>query len=266
MVVRIGQKLYIINLKKISMKILAIIPARMGSSRFPGKPLIKILGKPMIGHVFENVSKTNILTDTIVATCDIEIYDYIKSINGNAIMTSDKHQRASDRCGEALLKMEKLKGYKYDIVLNIQGDEPTVCSEMIIEALQPMISNDNIQIVNLIYPINNDAEFKDKNCIKVVFDNNFNALYFSREPIPNKTNLTNTFSRYKQVNVVPFRRNFLLEYINLEPTKLETEESIDMLRILEHGLKVKLVLTNYNTQSVDVYDDIKKVESIMLKC
>ena len=117
------------------MNIIALIPARMGSSRFPGKPLASILGKPMIGHVYSNVSKCSLLTSVVVATCDEEIYEYIKSIGGDAIMTKNSHERASDRCAEALLKLEEINNLKYDIAVMVQGDEPMVNGEMIKEAL-----------------------------------------------------------------------------------------------------------------------------------
>ena len=121
----------------------------MGSSRFPGKPMAKILGKPMIGHVFENVRQNKLLNDVAVATCDKEIYDYIKSIGGKAIMTSDEHERASDRCAEALLIIENEENIKFDIVVMVQGDEPMIKSEMITEALNPIINDSNIPELNI---------------------------------------------------------------------------------------------------------------------
>ena len=165
------------------MNILAIIPARMGSSRFPGKPMEKILDKPMIGHVYENVIKCDLLTKTVVATCDQEISDYINSIGGQAIMTSDKHERASDRCAEALGYLEE-DGIQYDIVVMVQGDEPMTHPDMISEAVAPMLKNPEIIVTNLLGEVESEEEFEDRNCIKVVCDLDSNALYFSREPIP----------------------------------------------------------------------------------
>src|SRR5512147_2065588 len=121
------------------MKILALIPARMGSSRFPGKPMAKILGKPMIGHVYERVSKCSLLTLTAVATCDQEIYNYIVTLGGTAVMTGDQHERASDRCAEALVKLEAANNTRYDIVVMVQGDEPMTHPDMIGEAVQPLL-------------------------------------------------------------------------------------------------------------------------------
>jgi 3-deoxy-manno-octulosonate cytidylyltransferase (CMP-KDO synthetase) len=245
-------------------KIIALIPARMGSSRFPGKPMAQILGKPMIGHVYQKVSMSSQLILTAVATCDKEIYDYIISIGGVAVMTSSKHERASDRCAEALTKLEKLNNIKYDIVVMVQGDEPMTHPEMISEAVQPMLTNESIQVTNLISKIESIEEFEDRNCIKVVCDLNGDALYFSREPIPTATKV-DKISMFKQVCVIPFRRDFLLEYINLSPTPLEIAESVDMMRILEHGKKVRMVPTLFNTKAVDTLDDLLYVEKILSK-
>jgi len=246
------------------MKILALIPARMGSSRFPGKPMAVIMGKPMIGHVYDRIAKSPLIDLTAVATCDQEIFEYIESIGGIAVMTSDKHERASDRCAEALLKLEKANNTKYDIVVMVQGDEPMTHTDMITEAVQPLLDDAKIQVVNLMGKINDMAEFEDRNCIKVVVDLESNALYFSREPIPTRCKV-NKIPMGKQVCIIPFRRDFLLEYLQLEPTPLEIAESVDMMRILEHGYKVRMVPTKHNTQSVDTPEDLKKVELLMQK-
>lgn len=244
------------------MNILALIPARMGSSRFPGKPMASILGKPMIGHVYERVSRSPILTTTAVATCDQEIYEYIESIGGVAVMTANSHERASDRCAEALLKLEKLNNLYYDIVVMVQGDEPMTHPNMINEAVQPMLSDSTIQVVNLLGKIEGVDEFIDRNCIKVVCDLNQDALYFSREPIPT-TSKSRNVPMFKQVCVIPFRRDFLIEYNNLKPTTLEIAESIDMMRVLEHGQKVRMVPTKYSSRSVDTPNDLRMVELLM---
>tara|TARA_B100000989_G_scaffold298952_1_gene291335 strand:- start:20968 stop:21720 length:753 start_codon:yes stop_codon:yes gene_type:complete len=245
------------------MNILALIPARMKSSRFPGKPLAKINGKPMIGHIYNRVIKSKLIKKTAVATCDKSIANYIESLGGIAIMTSNKHERASDRCAEALSIMEQKNNIIYDIVVMIQGDEPLINYKMIDEAIKPMLEDENIQIVNLLGNIKNINEFEDKNCIKVVCDLKMNALYFSREKIPSQFLQKNKFIG-KQVCIIPFRRDFLIEYTNLKPTPLEIIESIDMLRVLEHGKKVKMVNTNYKTQAVDTQEDLLEVEKIMI--
>ena len=244
------------------MNILALIPARMGSSRFPGKPMAPILGKPMIGHVYERVAKSPTLSLAAVATCDKEIFDYIESIGGVAVMTGDEHERASDRCAEALLKLEAKNQTKYDVVVMVQGDEPMTHPDIIDEAVQPLVEHPDVQVVNLLGKIKDTAEFEDRNCIKVVCDLNLNALYFSREPIPTRCKVEN-IPMGKQVCIIPFRRDFLLEYTRLEPTPLEIAESVDMMRVLEHGLRVRMAPTKHDTQAVDTLDDLKKVELLM---
>ena len=245
------------------MNILALIPARMGSSRFPGKPMAKILGKPMIGHVYENVSKCDLLTKSVVATCDEEIKGYIESIGGEAVMTGNHHERASDRCAEALGYIEKRDGVKYDIVVMVQGDEPMTHPEMIVEATTPMLNDSDILVTNLLGDIETIEEFEDRNCIKVVCDQQSNAIYFSREPIPTRSKVDNIPMK-KQVCIIPFTRNFLLEYIEMKPTPIEIAESIDMMRILEYGLKVKMVPTTHHTYAVDTKADLRRVEKLML--
>jgi 3-deoxy-manno-octulosonate cytidylyltransferase (CMP-KDO synthetase) len=244
------------------MNILALIPARMASSRFPGKPMAKILGKPMIGHVFERVSKCNLLTKTVVATCDQEIFKYIESIGGQAVMTGNHHERASDRCAEALGYIEKEDSIQYDIIVMVQGDEPMTHPNMITEAVTPMLNDPKILVVNLLGDIENIDEFKDRNCIKVVCDQNSNAIYFSREPIPTRKKSDNIPMK-KQVCVIPFKRTFLLEYTELIPTPLEIAESVDMMRVLEYGMNVRMIPTKHQTHAVDTIEDLKKVERLI---
>ena len=243
------------------MKILALIPARMGSSRFPGKPMAEILGKPMIGHVYDRVSECEILTKTVVATCDQEILEYIKSIGGEAVITSNTHERASDRCAEALEYLEEKDNITYDIVVMVQGDEPMTHPDMITEAVNPMLKNKDILVTNLLGDIEDVKEFEDRNCIKVVCDLNSDALFFSREPIPTRK-FGDTLMK-KQVCIIPFRRDFLLKYTKLSPTPLEIAESVDMMRVLEHGLKVRMVPTTHQTHAVDTKEDLDRVSLIM---
>lgn len=201
-------------------KVIAIIPARMGSSRFPGKPLADLAGLPMVGYIYRKVSKARFLSCTFVATCDSQIFDYIKSIRGNVIMTSKSHHRAADRCAEALEKIEIKLDTKFDIVVMVQGDEPMVTHQMIDHAVRPMLKSKTISVINLLGPIQTKREFMDKNCIKVVCDQKMNALYFSRAPIPfcgqNQTKVWG-----KQVCVIPFRREFLKKYQQMKSTPLE---------------------------------------------
>ncbi|HQT26160.1 MAG TPA: 3-deoxy-manno-octulosonate cytidylyltransferase [Burkholderiales bacterium] len=244
------------------MNILALIPARMGSSRFPGKPMAKLLGKPMIGHVYERVRSCPILTRTAVATCDDEIAEYVRSIGGEAVMTSSSHERASDRCAEALEILENRDGITYDIVVMVQGDEPMTHPDMIREAVEPMLQDDEILVTNLLGRVSGAEEFEDRNCIKVVCDLRGNAIYFSREPIPTRARSAD-IPMGKQVCVIPFRRDFLLEYTRMVPTPLEIAESVDMMRVLEHGLKVRMVPTRYESNAVDTPADLARVEGLM---
>ncbi len=243
------------------MKIIGIIPARMESTRFPGKPLKKIKNKAMIDFVYENATKNQLLDDVYIATCNKEIAEHCKLKNYKFVMTSTKHKRASDRCAEALKKIENLKKIKYKIIVLIQGDEPMLNKNMITEALNPLIKNNKIQISNLIYKLDKD-EYINKNVVKVVFDKDLYALYFSRSPIP-YTNTKNKIVAYKQIAIIPFRKNFLFKYLRMKETNLEKIESVDMMRVLENGYKVKLVKTKYNTYSVDTLSDLKKVSRLI---
>ena len=241
------------------MEVIAIIPARMGSSRFPGKPMQKILGIPMIGHCYKRAKMCKSLSEVYVATCDKEIDEYIKSIGGKSIITSKSHERATDRTAEAMIKIEKKTGIKTEIIVMIQGDEPMITPKMIEDSIKAF-KDQNINVVNLMSKINSKKEFYDPNEVKVVCDRNNFALYFSREPIP-------SFSKYgkhnfmmKQVCIIPFRRNFLIRFNKMKETQLEKIESVDMLRILENGIKVKMVETQEETYSVDTKQDLNKVK------
>ena len=145
------------------MNIISIIPARMGSSRFPGKPMADILGMPMIGHVYKRVKMSKLLSEVYVATCDVEIYDYIESIGGKSVMTSDCHERCSDRCAEAMLKIEKQEDKKVDIMVMVQGDEPLTFPQMIDEAVAPMPEDKSMIITNLVADLHTVKEFEDPN-------------------------------------------------------------------------------------------------------
>jgi len=177
-------------------------------------------------------------------------------------MTKDTYERASDRCAEALLKLEKEQEECFDIVVMVQGDEPMTHPEMISEAVRPMLDDASIQVVNLLGKINDINEFEDRNCIKVVCDINSNAMYFSREPIPTRFK-TNEVPMGKQVCIIPFRRDYLIEYTKLPPTPLEIAESVDMMRVLENGMKVFMTPTKHISHAVDTPEDLIKVEGLM---
>lgn len=249
-----------------SKKTIGIIPARMGSSRFPGKPLKEIRGMPMLGHVYFRSKKSTVLDEVYIATPDDEIAEYAKSIGAQAVMTMDTHERASDRTAEAMLKIEKQEGHKVDIVVMIQGDEPMVHPDMIDMAVVPLMKNASIQVVNLMAPIQSLEEFNDPNCPKVVVDKKGFALYFSREPIPSTKKWSGgKVPMFKQVCIIPFTRDYLLAFNEMEPTVLEEVESIDMNRILEHGDSVKMVLEEFETHAVDTQQDLELVARMMEK-
>ena len=237
----------------------------MESSRFPGKPLEKICGIPMIGHVLMRSKFSEIFSDVYVATCNNEIFDYIYSINGKAIMTSRSHKRASDRTAEALKFIENDLGEKVDIVVMIQGDEPLIYPKMINLGVEPIINDSKIKITNLMSLIKNKSDWEDPNEVKVVVNNNNFALYFSREPIPSSKKYNSSINYFKQVCIISFKRDYLLEYCNLSPTPLEMIESVDMNRCLEYGTNIKMVETNFSTFSVDTKKDLDKVKILMKK-
>lgn len=240
------------------MKTIAIIPARMGSSRFPGKPIAKILGRPMIEHIYKRVAMSKSLHATYIATCDEEIREVAQGFGAQVIMTADTHERASDRVAEAVEKLDA------DLIVMVQGDEPMTHPDMIDAAIAPFENNPGLGCVNLVRKIDNEADYMDFNTIKVVMNRQNDALYMSRRPIPSlaKSGFVNT-DAYKQVCIIPFRREILFQYTNLSPTPLEQLESVDMLRLLEHGLSVRMVHTEFNTQAVDTPADLAKVEKLM---
>lgn len=243
--------------------IIAIIPARMGSSRYPGKPLALIHNTPMVGHVAFRTAMSPILSDVYVATCDPIIEDYCKKVGLKCAMTSDKHTRCSDRTAEALLKIEKETGKKADIVVMVQGDEPMVDPEMIEQAVRPLLDDPSVNVVNLMAEMDTLEEFEDPNEVKVVVDDNSDALYFSREPIPSRKKGADRVPMRKQVCVIPFRRDYLLKFNEMKEGPLEIYESVDMLRVLEHGEKVRMAPTEFRTWSVDTPEDLARVTRLM---
>lgn len=245
------------------LKNIAIIPSRLDSTRFPNKPLKEILGMPMIGHCFHRAKMASNIDEVYVATCDQEIADYIDSIGGEAIMTSSNHKRASTRSAEALEIIEKEIREKIEIIVMVQGDEPMISPEIISQTL-PNFSEKTVNIVNIISRIQSTESFTDKNNVKVVFDANFDALYFSREPIPSAWNGLDHIPKYMQTGIIAFRRNALLEFNKMPESELEIIESIDMNRVLEHGGKIRIVPTDELTIGVDVPEELEQVEKILL--
>lgn len=243
------------------MKVLALIPARLASTRFPNKPLAQILEKSMLQHIVERVQLCKEIDQVAVATCDQEIIDHVQSLGHQAIMTSNLHQRASDRCAEAVTKLEKSENTKYDIVVMVQGDEPMTDPRMLSDVLKPFTDDPNLQVVNLYADIQ-PGEFASTNCVKVVMDLIGNALYMSRAPIPVSMDGVERPSG-KQLGLIAFHRQALQKFTELTPTPLEVNESVDMLRFLEHGIKIRMQRTIYLTHAVDIPSDIAEVERLM---
>lgn len=241
------------------MKVVAVIPARMGSSRFPGKPLASLLGLAMIEHVYRRTAMCSRLDATYVATCDVEIMDAVAAFGGRAVMTSSRHERASDRVSEAMDSIDA------DVVVMVQGDEPMIRPEMIDAALTPFGAHDDgVICVNLTARIATEMEFENPNTIKVVMDKENFAVYMSREPIPSRQRLAFTrLPAYKQVCIIPFTIEGLRLFNRLPATPLEEAESIDMLRFIEHGYKVKMVETHVATHAVDTEEDRRHVEMLL---
>ena len=245
------------------MKAIGIIPARMGSSRFPNKPMATLLGMPMIGHCYHRTNMAPGIEKAYVATCDQVIEDYVQSIGGFAVMTATTHNRPTTRTAEALEIVEQQTGQRFDIVVMVQGDEPMDTPQMISEALAPMLADERIDVVNLVSPISSTDEFEDPNTVKVVVDSSGNALYFSREPIPSRKKWSEEVPMQKQVCVIPFRRDYLLKFNSTPETPLEKIESVDMLRVLESGGKVKMIPTTYPSIGVDTPQHLERVADLM---
>ena len=241
------------------MKVIGIIPARMAATRFPNKPMALIDGMPMIGHCYFRSKMSSLLNEVYVATCDIEIYDYIISIGGKAVMTSDSHERATERSAEALLNIEKGTLQKFDILVMIQGDEPLINPEMINESIKPLLSGEN-QVSNLVASLNGLEDAMNPNFVKVVTSVKGNAMYMSREPIPSSSKYKNSIDYYRQLGLIAFSREAVLKFIELPTTRLEIIESIDMNRFLEHQFPIHMTLTNFPADSVDTIEDLKLVD------
>lgn len=242
------------------MKIVGFIPARMASSRFPGKPLASICGKPMIEHVYKRSAMSSSLDELYIATCDNEIIKVAEAFGGKAVMTSSSHTRCTDRVAEAYRNIN----CDAEILVIIQGDEPLVYPDMIDLAITPLLGDKGRDIfcVNLAAKIKEEAEFDDPNEVKVVFDKNMRALYFSREPIPSIKKIPHK-NWWKQVCIMPFWKDSLNAFSQMNETPLEILESVDMMRVLENGYTVQLVESPFDTYSVDTEADRKEVEQLM---
>ncbi len=237
------------------MKIIAIIPSRYGSTRFPGKPLAQILGKPMIQWVYENVSKAEFLDAVYVATDDQRIFDVVNEFGGKALMTSVTHSCGTDRLAECanILQLEE-----DDIVLNIQGDEPLIKSEMVRD-LYSCFDRNEVYMGSLKKKIEVKEELDNPNVVKVICDKNDYAIYFSRYCLPYERDNYKA-EHYKHIGAYGYKTWFLKLYSNMDKTELEKSESLEQLRVLENGYKICVKETKFQTIGVDTPEQIELVE------
>ncbi|MBR4156501.1 MAG: 3-deoxy-manno-octulosonate cytidylyltransferase [Bacteroidales bacterium] len=242
------------------MKILGIIPARFASTRFPGKPLTIINGKSMIQRVYEQALKAELLTDVVVATDDQRIFDAVTSFSGKVMMTSSEHNSGTDRCCEIIEKI----GNQYDAVVNIQGDEPFINPEQI-DQIAALISTEESQLASLCKPIKDKDELFDENVVKVVFDKNGNALYFSRQTIPflrkadrDAASWMEQRTFYKHIGIYAYKVDVLKEIARLPQSGLELSECLEQLRWLENSYEIKMGITEFESYSIDTPQDVEK--------
>jgi 3-deoxy-manno-octulosonate cytidylyltransferase (CMP-KDO synthetase) len=239
-----------------------IIPARFASTRFPGKPLVDIRGKTMIQRVYEQASHASALSEVWVATDDERIFEHVKGFGGMVMMTSTDHKTGTDRCEEVLKALET-QGKQFDVVINIQGDEPFIDPEQI-NTVAASFFNPEVQIATLRKAISSNDELFSPNIIKVVCNNNGNALYFSRSPIPylrghNEEEWCKENLFYKHIGIYAFRSAILHQVSALPPSVLERSESLEQLRWLEAGLTIKVETTLAESHSIDTPEDLHKV-------
>jgi len=239
------------------MRIIGLIPARYSSTRLPGKPLKDICGKPMIQHVYERACESGLIGRVIVATDDERILNAVESFGGEAMLTSSRHSTGSDRIAEIAERID------CDIVVNIQGDEPLIQAEIIDEIAGELVSDRSLVMSTGSYKIS-EEDFSNPNVVKVVCDENSNALYFSRSLIPYPKN-KDGLEVFEHIGVYAYTKAFLMKYISFENTPLSETESLEQLKVLEKGYKIRVVRTkyNYNALSVDTQEDLDRVISII---
>ncbi len=243
------------------MNFLAIIPARYASTRFPGKPLVSILGKPMIQWVYERTSAH--FADTWVATDDKRIFEAVTSFGGRVVMTSDSHKSGTDRIAEALETIERLSGAKYDVVINVQGDEPLIATDHL-STIASLFDDDSTQIGTLVKPFADDEDIFNPNTPKVVLSADNRALYFSRSVIPyirgaESCDWQSRHTYYKHIGMYAYRADVLRQITRLPQSSLELAESLEQLRWLENGYTVRVGITNVETVSIDTPEDLEKL-------
>jgi 3-deoxy-manno-octulosonate cytidylyltransferase (CMP-KDO synthetase) len=248
------------------MKFIAIIPARYASTRFPGKPLADICGKPMIQRVYEQSSK--VLETVFVATDDSRISNAVNGFGGQVILTSKKHRSGTDRCAEAIELIQEQLGTTFDVIINVQGDEPFIHPEQISQVMK-CFNSKNTQIATLLKPINNKTDITDPNKPKVVINRKNEALYFSRSAIPYFRNAhprewVKQHQYYKHIGLYAYRYDVLKKLTLLKPSTLELAESLEQLRWIENGYKIKVAFTEHESISIDTPSDLKKVKETKL--
>jgi len=236
-----------------------VIPARYESTRFPGKPLARLAGKPMIEHVYRRAADARGVSGVIVATDDTRIADAVRAFGGQAMMTRASHATGTDRLAEVAAQLD------CDLVINVQGDEPLVAPEMIEQAIAPFASDASLQMTSLRSPIRGAEDLHDPNVVKVVVDREDFALYFSRAPIPwvRDTGGTTAMEAWRHIGLYGYRRTFLPQFAAMAPTPLERLERLEQLRALEHGIKIKVLATSFEAIGVDTPADLARVEALM---
>lgn len=247
-----------------SKKVLCVIPARYDSSRFPGKPLVRILNKPMIQWVYERVSQTRDVGDVLVATDDIRIYKAVQNFGGNVVMTSRYHSTGTLRVIQAA------RGFEADIVVNVQCDEPFMESSVIQATVKALQKNLDVPVSTAASPLLNSDDMENPNVVKVVLNKKGEALYFSRSCIPysdqkNLKNKKNAYLALKHIGIYAYRKSFMEKLARLSPTPLEQMERLEQLRILEHGYKIGVAEVVYGGMAVDTPSDLAKIKRFLTK-
>ena len=233
-----------------------IIPARYASTRLPGKPLLKVNNKTIIQYVYEQAKKVEGVKQVIVATDDERILNAVKDFGGIAEMTSPDCKSGSDRISEIASKHDE-----FDYIINLQGDEPQITPE-VIKVVVDTITNSDADISTLVRKITDKKQINDPNLVKCVFDNNYNALYFSRCPIPYERN-KNESDYYGHIGIYGYKKESLIKMTKLAQTNLEKQESLEQLRALQNGMKIKVALVNLNPVGIDTMEDFENFKSIM---
>jgi len=241
------------------MDVIGIIPARYGSTRFEGKVLADLNGKPMIQWVWEAAKKTKILDDVIVACDDKRIEETVKSFGGKVVFTSKEHPCGSDRISEVVNPLD------IKAVVNIQADEPLIEPVMIDNIARPLLDDSSLSVTTLMKKIEAANEITDPNVVKVVVDKQGYALYFSRAAVPYKRQAEDVVTYYKHIGLYAYTKDFLFIFKNLPESALEKAEKLEQLRILEAGFKIKVIQTNVSTIGVDTPEDLQKVKKVLAK-